>query len=102
MAVPAEGTFTSSQPESATTLRTIVDLVRRITHADVTSVVSLSIHDKTITWKAASGFRAHQIDAEHPIVQPIRNKIAQRALTARSMIILEDIGVADDLPAADF
>ena len=46
----------TSQPESATTLGTIVDLVRRITHADTTSVVSFSQIDNTITWEAAAGF----------------------------------------------
>jgi two-component system NtrC family sensor kinase len=102
MAASAEVTYIRSQPESANTLDRIVDLVRRILRADVTSVVSFSLVDETITWKAASGFRAHVIDAQHPLVQPITNKLAQRALTAESLMILEGIGVRDELPASDF
>ena len=102
MAAPAEVTYKPSQPESATTLRTIVELVRRITHADVTSVVSFSPSDETITWQAASGFRVHVIDEDHPLVRPVTNKIGQRALQTDSLIILEGIGVRDEFPASDF
>ena len=102
MAAPAEVTYKPSQPESATTLRTIVELVRRITHADVTSVVSFSPSDETITWQAASGFRVHVIDEDHPLVRPVTNKVGQRALQTDSLIILEGIGMRDEFPASDF
>ena len=102
MAASAEITYNHSQPESATTLGTIVDLVRRILHADATSIITFSLADETVTWQAASGFRAHAIDAQHQLVQPITNKLAQRALTADSVTILEGIGVHDELPAGDF
>ena len=89
-------------PDSASTLGTIVELVRRIMHADVTSVVSFSLSDKTITWKAASGFRRHVIDDSHPLVRPITNEIAQQALTADSVMTFEGIGSEEALPAGEF
>ena len=92
MAAPAEVINLPDQPESASTLRTIVELVRRIMRADVTSIVSFSLSEKTITWKAASGFREHLIDDGHPLVRPITNQIAQRALTADSVMTFEGIG----------
>lgn len=103
MAAPAEGNRTTSQPESASsTLQTIVDLVRRIMRADVTSVASLSLPDKTIEWKVASGFRSHLIDAEHPLVRPMTNKVALSSIINGAVTILEGIGTRAELPAADF
>lgn len=102
MTAPAEVTYAPTQPESASTLRTIVDLVRRIMHADVTSIVSFSLSDKTITWKAVSGFRVHVIDDDHPLVRPITNKIAQQALTADSVMTFEGIGPGGELPGDEF
>ena len=71
-------------------------------HADTASIVSLSLLDETITWKAASGFRAHVIDDLHPVIQPIPSGIARRALAENTVAILEGIGVNADLPAASF
>jgi two-component system NtrC family sensor kinase len=102
MAAPAEVTFTTSQHESATTLRTIVELVRRIMHADVTSIVSFSLVDKTITWKAASGFRAHVVDDQHPLVRPINNQFAAAAIATNATMVLACICERPDLPANDF
>ncbi len=92
----------TSQSESAATLRTIVELVRRITHADVASVVSFSVADKIITWRAVSGFRAHAIDDTQTLVQPITSELARRAANADSVLVLEGIGVRDELPADEF
>src|SRR4030081_40592 len=102
MAAPAEVTQISSQPESAPTLRTIVELVRRMMRADVASVVGYSLADETITWKAASGFRAHVIDEEHPLVRPITNEIAQEPLTTDSLLILTGIGTHEGVSATEF
>src|SRR5438105_1624242 len=101
MAAPAEVPSTSSPTESATTLRTIVELVRRIMHADTTSVVSFSLAEKIMTWKAASGFRAHVIDHRRPLTRPLTNRIAERALTGGEVMILEGIGTPE-FPAHDF
>src|SRR5713226_6236105 len=102
MAVPAEAAPVQSRPQSATTLHTIVELVRRIMHADVTSVVSFSLSENTITWKVASGLRAHVIDAEHPLVRPITNEVGRRAVADQTTLVLEGIGVRDEFPAKDF
>src|SRR5688572_16417612 len=86
----------TSQTESATTLGTIVDLVRRITHADTTSVVSFSQNANTITWEAASGF------TERPITQQLNNVLADRVLTGDSVVIVQGIGRRDGYPSHEF
>ncbi|HEX5701721.1 MAG TPA: ATP-binding protein [Pyrinomonadaceae bacterium] len=90
----------TSQPESATTLGTIVDLVRRITHADTTSVISFSQNDNTITWEAAAGFITPA--AERPITQQLNNVLADRVLAADSVVIVQGIGRRDGYPADEF
>src|SRR6266852_3597205 len=102
MAVPAEAAPVKSRPQSVTTLHTIVELVRRIMHADVTSVVSFSLSERTITWKVASGMRAHVVDDEHPLVRPITNEVARVAVAGNTTLVLEGIGVRDEFPAKDF
>src|SRR6266446_2477437 len=92
----------TSHTESATTLRTVVELVRRITHADVISIVSFSLAEKTMTWRAASGLRAHQLDDEHPLVRPLTNRVATRALTATKVLVLDGIGENPEFPAEHF
>ncbi len=102
MAAPAEATPAKPQPESASTLQTIVELVRRTMRADVASIVSFSLVENTITWKAASGLRAHVIDNKHPLIQPITNEAARRAIAANATAVVEGIGVRDEFPAKDF
>src|SRR5216684_2370650 len=98
----AEATPAKPRPESASTLQTIVELVRRIMHADVASIVSFSLTQSTITWRAASGLQAHVIDDEHPLIQPITNQIARRSIAANATSVVEGIGVRDEFPAKDF
>ena len=90
----------SSQPESASTLGTIVDLVRRITHADTTSVVSFSQIDNTITWQASAGFITPATD--RPTTQQLNNVLADRVLTGDSVVIVQGIGRRDGYPADEF
>jgi two-component system NtrC family sensor kinase len=101
MTAPAEVTYAPSQPESATTLRTIVELVRSITHADVAGIVSFSMVDETITWQAISGFRAHLFDDLRPFVHPQASGIVKQALAANTVGILKGIG-SSEFPAASF
>src|SRR5712692_2844107 len=98
----AEATSAKPRAESASTLQTIVELVRRTMRADVASIVSFSLAENTITWKAASGLRAHVIDDEHPLIQPITNEAARRAIAANATAVIEGIGVRDEFPAKDF
>ncbi len=102
MAVPAEATPAKPRAENAVTLQTIVELVRSIMHADVTSLVQFSLTEDTVTWKVASGLRAHVIDEEHPLIQPITNEIARRLVAANATSVVEGIGVRDEFPARDF
>ncbi|HEV2904299.1 MAG TPA: GAF domain-containing protein, partial [Pyrinomonadaceae bacterium] len=90
----------TSQPESATTLGTIVDLVLRITHADTTTVVSFSQIDNTITWEAAAGFTA--ATAERPITQQLNNVLAERIFTGESVVIVQGLGRRDGYRADEF
>ena len=85
MAAVTEVTHALPQ-QSATTLSTIVELVRRITHADVTSIASFSLSEKTMTWMAASGFRVHVINGDQPLVRPMTDRLQHRALTAEGEI----------------
>ena len=98
----AEATPANSRPESASTLQTIVELVRRTMHADVASIVSFSLAQSTITWRAASGLQAHVIDDEHPLIQPITNEAARRSILANATAVVEGIGVRDEFPVKDF
>ena len=102
MAANAETTHIESRLQSASTLSSIVDLVRRITHADVTSIVSFSLAEKTMTWRAASGFQKHVIDNDHMLVRPISNRIFARALSATEVLVVNRIGKDPEFPAENF
>src|SRR5258708_5719511 len=102
MAVPAEAAPVQSRPQSVTTLHTIVELVRRILRADVTSLVRFSLAEKPITWKVASGLRAHVVDDEHPLVRSITNEVARRAITANKTLVVEGIAVRNEFPPEGF
>ena len=102
MTAPAEATPARFEPESASTLQTIVELVRRTMHADVASIVRFSLAENTITWKAASGLRAHVLDDEHPLVQPVTNEVARRSIATNATAVIEGIGVREEFPARDF
>lgn len=101
MTAPAEVTYALSQPESATTLRTIVELVRRIMRADVASIVSFSMVDEIITWKAISGFHAHLFDDLRPFVHPQASGIVRQAFAEDTVGILKGIGTPK-FPAESF
>lgn len=102
MAAPAEVSFTTSQPESETsTLQIIVELVRRIMHADVASILSHSLVDETVSWKAASGFLSPDIDFS-PVSRPLAASLARQAADDNSVAIFEGIGLTPELPAEMF
>jgi PAS domain S-box-containing protein len=101
MAAPAEVINAPTHPESASTLRTIVDLVRRMMHADVVSILGFSLIDETVTWKAASGFTV-PIDYRQPVFRPLGSTIARRALEENTIGILQGIGTRPEFPAESF
>jgi two-component system, NtrC family, sensor kinase len=90
--------------ESAATLRTVVDMVRRIMRADTTSVATFLLADKMIIWKALSGFRtvASSGKREEEVAVPLRGQSYELAARAERIVIVEGIGMHDALPAEDF
>ena len=92
----------AAQTESAATLRTVVDMVRRIMRADTASVASVSLSDRTISWKAMSGFPSDEAADGREIVEPLRGQLAERAATTYKMMILEGIGTPGGPPADEF
>jgi two-component system NtrC family sensor kinase len=89
-----------ARPGSAKTLGTVVETVRRITRADTTSVAAFSLAERTITWKALSGFAGREGGAE--IVLPLRGLAAEHAASADELLIIEGVGVSDEVPASEF
>ena len=101
MAAPAEVIDAPTQTESASTLRTLVELVRRMMHADVVSILGFSLIDETVTWKAASGFSV-AIDYLQPVFRPLGSAIARRASDENTIAILQGIGTRPEFPAESF
>jgi two-component system NtrC family sensor kinase len=79
----------------------MAETVRRIMRADTTSVASFSLADKTVTWKATSGFRSRTAD-EHDIVLPLGGNFLEMVSGPDELVIINGIGVRAEFPAADF
>ena len=94
---PAGG---AAQEEMAATLRTVVETVRRFMRADTASIASFSLADRTITWRALSGFESYGAGAVD-IVNPLRGEFAEHAAGSPEAII-EVRGLAGDLPVTEF
>lgn len=90
--------------ESASTLRTVVDMVRRIMRADTTSVATFLLADKMIIWQALSGFRtvASSDEQQEEVSVPLRGQSYELAARAERIVLVEGIGEREDLPAEDF
>ena len=91
-----------NSPESVATLSTVAEMVRRAMRADTTSVASFSLSDRTITWKAMSGFNSSAANEQREVVIPLRGQKIERAATSEEIVILSGIGSNDDLPANYF
>src|SRR5256884_324278 len=87
--------------ESTTPLQTIAETVRRIIRADTTSIAGFSLAEKTVTWKATSGFRSRAPE-EHDIVMPFHGNALEQIAAAKKLTIIEGIGVREEFPASDF
>jgi PAS domain S-box-containing protein len=86
----------SQQPQSAKTLDTVVETVRRVMRSDTASVAAFSLAARTITWKATSGFtRSRAASDDGEIVAPLRGMLAERAAASEGLLILEGVGVSD-------
>jgi two-component system NtrC family sensor kinase len=100
MTAPSE-TSTDPRPEFAPALQTIVELVRRIMNADVASILSYSLIDETVRWKAASGFTV-TVDYMQPVFRTLGSDIARRALENDTIGIVQGIGQRPEFPEKDF
>ncbi len=89
-----------SAQTAATTLGTVADTVRRIMRADTLSIASISVVEKTVTWRAMSGFQTLDANAGE-IVNALRGEFAERAAAMGEMMI-EVRNLAGDLPASEF
>jgi two-component system NtrC family sensor kinase len=87
--------------ESATTLRTMADTVRRIMRADTTSVASFSLTEKTVSWEATSGFRTRSRE-EQNIIMPLEGNFLERVAVSEQLVIIKGIGASDEYPLKDF
>lgn len=101
-AIPDTAPGIQTHPESAATLGTVVEMVRRIMRADTASVASFSPDDQMMIWKALSGFRSHSIVGGQPIRLPMQDHFYERRAVSDSIMILEGIGLSRDLPVEDF
>src|SRR5215831_1504086 len=100
MSASAE-TSLAPRPEFAPALQTIVALVRRIMNADVASILSYSLIDKTVRWKAASGFTV-PVDYAKPVFRPLGSALAWRAHDDDSVSVVDGIAANADFPAEQF
>jgi two-component system NtrC family sensor kinase len=93
----------SAQSDSAATLRGVVEMVRRVMHSDTASVATFSVAERTVTWKATSGFKSLSAGDEEEIVNPLRGTFAEHAASAEDMTIIEVRNVSGgELPASEF
>ncbi|HYN86029.1 MAG TPA: ATP-binding protein [Pyrinomonadaceae bacterium] len=102
MTEPTNTTPRESAAQSATTLRTVADTVRRVMRADTASVASFSLAEKTIAWKAMSGFRSREGLEEADAVTSLQGEFAERLALVDDASIIEIKTVAGGLPASEF
>src|SRR5215813_3748948 len=88
----------ASQPESAASLRTIVEMIRSIMQADVASIFGFSLDDQTIAWEAAAGFRSPDIDYEQTARRPLAIGQVLQALAENRLMVLEGAGSTSNFP----
>jgi two-component system NtrC family sensor kinase len=86
--------------DATAALRTVVETVRRVIRADTASIATFSLEERTVTWRAMSGFR--HVGAEGgEIVNPLRGEFAERA-AASGETFIEIRGLVGDLPESEF
>jgi two-component system, NtrC family, sensor kinase len=90
-----------AKQNESTTLQTIADTVRRIMRSDTASIAEFSLSDKTVMWRATSGFLTRKDDA-CGIVVPLEGNFLENLLVAERLKIIKGIGLSDEFPATDF
>jgi two-component system, NtrC family, sensor kinase len=77
-------------------------MARRIMRSDTASVATLSVAERTVTWKATSGFNS-LTDEDEEIVNPLRGMFAEQAASSEDMTIIEVRNVVGgELPVSEF
>ncbi len=84
--------------EGAQTLRSIVEIIRTLLHADVASIHGISLDDETVYWKAAAGFRSPNIDYEETQRRPDSIALTLQALGENRVVVYEGTGSTAQLP----
>ena len=100
MSVSAESTVTTG-PQFAHALQTILELVRRIMHADVASILGFSLIDQTVRWKAASGFNV-PVDYSMPLLWPPGSALAWLVHDNDAVNVVQGLGKSPEFPADRF
>ena len=100
---PDDRAAAGKRGESAATLRSVVEMVRRVLRSDTASIASFSVAARTVTWKATSGFNLPRAGEAEEIVNPLRGVFAEHAAEASDeMSILEVRNLGGQLPAGEF
>jgi PAS domain S-box-containing protein len=84
--------------ENAASLRSIVEIIRSIMHADVASIFGFELEAETASWKAAAGFHSRKIDYEGTTRRPQSISRMLEALATNSVVIYEGKGSTSDFP----
>jgi len=87
-----------SPSESATTLRSIIEIIRSLMQADVASILGFSLDDETVSWKAAAGFHSTAIDYDQTLRRPESISLALHALKENRVVVFEGAGSTANLP----
>ena len=88
----------ASQVEGASTLRSIVEIIRSIMQADVASILGFELDEETVSWKAAAGFRSPDIDFHKTQRRPDSIDVAMQALAENRVVVFEGRGSTSNLP----
>ena len=79
----------------------MADTVRRIMRADTTSVASFSLAEKSVSWKATSGFTSLAV-LDDDIRMPLSGNFLERVAVTKEFMVVNGIGERDEFPATDF
>ncbi len=99
----AGGVSAGRHSESRATLRSVVRMVRRVMRSDTASIATLSVAERTVTWKATSGFNSISAGDAEEIINPLRGTFAEHAAAASDDLgMMEVRNLGGELPASEF
>jgi len=78
-------------------------MVRRVMRSDTASIATLSVAERTVTWKATSGFNSISAGDAEEIINPLRGTFAEHAAAASDDLgMMEVRNLGGELPASEF